>query len=688
MRRVFGSRVRRPWRGLLLAILAIFLLAAFAIAIFVATFDANSHKVRIASIVKEKTGRELNIPGNLRLSLFPNVRLELDRGVLNENNSSEPFATIDALKVSLRPWPLLKNEVILDQVEIGNFAVNLKRFANGTTNFDDLISKDESPSQLRLDLAGLSVKNGSVRFVDETAQRTLQLQQIKIVTGRLTENVPATVEAIFLLTSDNPTAALQTKLTTQLQFDLQRKRFKFDNLRVRANGEANSMKPIAIGLGANIQADLQASNLAVQALTATLEGKIGSQTLRSAISIARASSQKTQATLENLDVKFSRSDGAQNFDLHAALPKLTHANDKIDASKLIAEFSLQRDALKSSGNLSGDVSLNLATQNLSVPMMQFASKTIQERLIVDLNASASLALNLQSGALDATQLGGEWKMQNDQDQLSGHWSAPVTANVSDGNFSIRPLQGDWIGNLAGAKVSGTLRVPVEGNWREYGARIRAIDLETKITWPDSGLEATIQGLDLGHADIETSSASETINAKGVALKANGYTSDGKWQANLSSPVKMDLNRQLAEFTKLAGQVQWKANDKRAQRFNLKLSGAGTVDLAKEDVGFKLNARLDQSNFNGNFGLNGWADPSYRVDARLDRLDLDRYFPATAKPQAKSTKNISPPAKLDLTFLKRLKIDGRISIGQLKSAGTAARNVRIEMESATPKKTKP
>lgn len=682
MRRVFGSSARRPWRWLLIAILAIFLLAALAIAVFLATFDANSHKAQIAHFVKDKTGRELNIPGTLRLSLLPKVMLDLDRAVINEKNSANPFATIEALKISLRLWPLLKSEVILDQVEIGDFSVNLKRFANGITNFDDLTSKDETPSSLRLDLAGLSIKNGSLKFVDEMAQRTLQVQQIKIVTGRLTENVPAPIDATFLLTSDNPVAALQTKLTTQLQFDLQRKRYRMNNLRVNANGEVNGIKPIAIGLGVNIGADLRASNFTAQALAGTLEGKAGGQTLRSAIAIARASSQKSQIALENLDAKFSRSEGGQNVDLHVTLPKLNHVNNKINASKLNANFSLQQDALKSGGSLAGDLSFDLATQNIIVPTLQFASKTTREKMIVDVNASGPLELSLQTGVLAASQLAGEWKMQNDQDQMSGRWRAPLTANIGDGNFAVRPLQGDWSGNLAGAKVSGTLRLPMEGNWRDYGGRIPAIDLETKVAWPESGLEANI------HADLEASSSSETINARGVMIKANGYAAEGKWQANVASPVKMDLNRQVAEFTKLAGQVLWKASDKSAQPFNLKLSGAGKVDLANEDAGFHLNARLDQSNFKGNFGWNGWADPSYRIDATLDRLDLDRYFPAKAKPPTQPTKKISPATKFDLTFLKRLKIEGRISIGQLKSAGTTARNVRINMESATTKKTKP
>jgi hypothetical protein len=71
------------------------------------------------------------------------------------------------------------------------------------------------------------------------------------------------------------------------------------------------------------------------------------------------------------------------------------------------------------------------------------------------------------------------------------------------------------------------------------------------------------------------------------------------------------------------------------------------------------------------------------------MDLDRYFPAAAKPDAvKPKQKKTPPVNLDLTFLKQLKIDGAIKIGLLKSAGTKARNVRIDMESVSTKKTKP
>ena len=121
---------------------------------------------------------------------------------------------------------------------------------------------------------------------------------------------------------------------------------------------------------------------------------------------------------------------------------------------------------------------------------------------------------------------------------------------------------------------------------------------------------------------------------------------------------------------------------------MKLNGKGNVDFARELARFNLKAALDQSKFDGAFGVTGWADPTYRIDASLDQLDLDRYFPPTVKSEvAKQRQKKTSSTNLDLTFLKPLKVDGEIKIGFLKSAGTTARNVRIQMESAQLEKSK-
>ncbi len=634
-------------------------------------------------MVKEKTGREFLIPGDLRLKLLPKLRVELDRAVLNEKDSKQPFATIEAVKLSLRPWPLLRSQVILDQVEIGNFSVALKRYANGATNFDDLLPKDDSPSALRFDLAGVTIKNGTLRFDDELTQRKMQLTNLQVTTGRLTDNVVTPVRAQFSLAVDNPAAALQTQLTSQLTFDLQRKRYQMNALKIQAQGEVASVKPVTISLGANIDADLGQNKFNVQAAKASIDGRAGTQTLHGEFASPRLTSEPNKVAIDELTTQFKLDDATRKIALSAVIPTVVNANNKVDAPNFKLNFSFDQQPLHSTGELNGALTMDLAQQLVTLPTLTLTSKTSRDRMIVDASATGPIALDLKTGDLEAMQLNGDWRMQNESDQLAGKWRAPFYGNITNGSFSVDALQGDWSGSLAGAETTGKVSVPVQGNWREYGGTIPTIDLQTSFTWPDSALEASI------HADLEASNKTEQVAAKGVAIKASGYNPSGKWQANLTSPVQMDFAQQLAELPKLSGKISWIGASKAAKPFNLNLNGTGKVDLANEQARFILKAGLDQSKFQGAFGISGWADPAYRIDASLDQLDLDRYFPSAAKPDtAKPKQKKTPPTNLDLTFLKPLKIDGVIKIGLLKSAGTKARNVRIDMESVSTKKSKP
>ena len=682
MRRVLGSVTRMPWRSLLIGFALLLLLLIALAAVLVATFDANSHKARLATMVKEKTGRDLSIPGDVRLKLLPTVRLELERAVLNEKGFAKPFATIEAVKLSLRLWPLLRSRVMLDQVEIGNFSVALKRFANGTTNFDDLLPKDDAPSSLRFDLAGLTINNGTLRFDDELNQRKAQLTNLKVTAGRLTENAPTPIRTQFLLTVDNPAAALQTELSGELKFDLKRKYYQFNRMQIKAKGELAAMKPATIDLTASIDADLGVGRVAVQELKTIFDGRSGAKTLHGEFASSRLMSVANNLSIEQIKAQFKIDDPSRKISVNATVPALLSKSNKIDASRFKLDYSLEQEMLRSTGEINGVLTFDFGQQRAAMPAMTFTNKTVRDRLVVDASATGPLLLNLQSGELDGAQLNGDWKMQTGQDQLSGKWRAPVIANIVNGNFAIDALQGDWSGKLAGAQVTGKVSIPVQGNWRESNAKIPAIDLQANVIWPDSALEGNIR------ADLEASSSADQVAAKGVAIKASGHNPSGKWQADLSSPVKMDFGKQAGELTNLTGKVSWIGISKDAKPFNVKLNGAGNIDLVREQARFNLNAGMDQSKFVGIFGVNGWADPAYRIDASLDQLDLDRYFPTAAKTiAAKPIQKKSVPTNLDLTFLKPLKVDGQIKIGVLKRAGTTARNVRIEMESAQLEKSK-
>jgi AsmA protein len=105
--------------------------------------------------------------------------------------------------------------------------------------------------------------------------------------------------------------------------------------------------------------------------------------------------------------------------------------------------------------------------------------------------------------------------------------------------------------------------------------------------------------------------------------------------------------------------------------------------------------LDESNMAFSAGVKAFSKPDIQFDITLDTLDLDRYFPpsktATAQlekgssdkelPGASSgsageqkTAGTSSPEKMDYTPLRKLVLDGRARVGNLKAGGMVIQNV--------------
>src|SRR5688572_3624685 len=84
------------------------------VAYVAATFNPNDYKADIAKTVKEKTGRTLQIKGDLGLSIWPSIGMKLGQASLSERNGDREFASLSNAVVSVKLMPLLSKEVIVD----------------------------------------------------------------------------------------------------------------------------------------------------------------------------------------------------------------------------------------------------------------------------------------------------------------------------------------------------------------------------------------------------------------------------------------------------------------------------------------------------------------------------------------------------------------------------------------------
>lgn len=148
-------------------VVALVLLIAVAAVVLPMVVDPNDYKAEIATAVEQQTGRTLTIDGDIALSVFP--WLGLDIGPTQFSNASgfeEPsMARMEAVQVRVKLLPLLRKQLEVDKIRLSGMQLHLAKDKQGRTNWADLTAAAETPE------AADSVKAGEPK--DKTAQETV-----------------------------------------------------------------------------------------------------------------------------------------------------------------------------------------------------------------------------------------------------------------------------------------------------------------------------------------------------------------------------------------------------------------------------------------------------------------------------------------------------------------------------------
>jgi AsmA protein len=129
---------RRRWlRWALIALSVLVLLPAAGLAVFIATFDAESQKPRIQAAVQAATGRALTLDGpiGVKFALVPTLTLE-DVALANAPGGSRPqMATVRRIEVELALLPLLSRQVEVRRLVLQQPDILLETDASGRPNW-------------------------------------------------------------------------------------------------------------------------------------------------------------------------------------------------------------------------------------------------------------------------------------------------------------------------------------------------------------------------------------------------------------------------------------------------------------------------------------------------------------------------------------------------------------------------
>lgn len=280
-------------KWLLGLVLLLVLVVGAAIVILPMVIDPNDYKEQIVEVVKDQTGRDLEITKDLKLSVFPWLGLETGGVTLSnaEGFGDKPFAKIETLDLQVKLMPLLSKRVEVDTLVLTGLNLNLMKNKNGKTNWEDLAGEEkqqepaEKPSaeapQVAFKVEGIRLRKARIVWHDKQAGERYVLKKMRLVSGALEPGVSVPVKAGFTLTSNKPKLELVTDLQANVKTNEKFTHIQVSGMQINLEGKGKGLPKggMTVGAGADIDMDtakglLQVAGLSVEGPEVALSGNL------------------------------------------------------------------------------------------------------------------------------------------------------------------------------------------------------------------------------------------------------------------------------------------------------------------------------------------------------------------------------------------------------------------------------
>lgn len=194
--------------------------------------NPNDYKTAITDLVREKTGRELVLSGDIQVQISPWLDVTCVLGKVQlANNALFPnsnFIESEQAKLGLSLWPLLlQRRLHMGGIMLEGATLNLLRGKEGVSNWQHLakppeliekgsgemtaVNKDQKQPLLHklllgvtgLDLGKIQLNHTNVRYDNRQTGRLIVIKDLQLKTGGLREKEQFPFEAAFNLSHDN-----------------------------------------------------------------------------------------------------------------------------------------------------------------------------------------------------------------------------------------------------------------------------------------------------------------------------------------------------------------------------------------------------------------------------------------------------------------------------------------------------
>lgn len=585
---------------------AIVVLAGLLIAFVAATFDPNDYKDRIVAAVQEKTGRTLALEGDLSLSFYPSIGIELGRASLSERKGGGQFAAVDSAVVAVKLLPLLSKDVIVDGVELKGLRLNLERDASGRMNFEDLMPAPADPSAggpaepssgapVTIDIARVEIADADITFVDRTQGAHYRLSNLDLETGRIAPGVATPVELSGRFASEKDKAQIDTRLETTLTFDPARAHYKLEQVALSAKGDYGDIRALDAAIRGSIEARTQSGEYLANAVSATVTGQRPAGAFEAKLDAPRLTLTRDKVEGDKLALDATSTDARGKLVARVTIGSVAGAFEAVKAAPLDATIQMQGGGRDYRAQLNGTLTANLERNTGAIDFSgQIDESKVRGQAAITRASPLALTFDLDADRLDvdrlmgrapaaqapATQATGQAKPAADQ-------TAGTAAQGAQAPAPRQPAGSDADGDridlsaLEGIDVSGKIRVgaltlldlhssQVQAAVKVAGGRLEVAPISAQLydgrlegslsaqaaANPVFAVRQTLTGVALGPL-LRDAAQIDTLEGKGTVradLRATGATVEALKKA-LNGTASVQLADGAVKGVDIAGTIR-------------------------------------------------------------------------------------------------------------------------------------
>ena len=213
-------------KRLLLILAAILALLVAALAVFIATFDADRYRPLLVSKLEEAAGRPVRLE-RLSLGWRRGIALELKGFTILEGREAgrEPLIQMDSASALIEPIPLFRKHLRVSSVVLRRPRIHAGRDAQGAVNLTGLAAagapaagphtKDAGGGAVTFQVASLRIEGGTVHWTDAmtTPPTELWLKSLDVAVRHIAPGEPMAIELSGALVGEAPNLRLTARLT-------------------------------------------------------------------------------------------------------------------------------------------------------------------------------------------------------------------------------------------------------------------------------------------------------------------------------------------------------------------------------------------------------------------------------------------------------------------------------------------